>query len=352
MVCRPRAALPREGHRDPLASPPGGVTALERLRHRSCAKPHKTPCGVLQAGGLQSRAARIVAGIRPGRGALQWIGGASSSADPRGAMFSLLYGLWEYLFRKAEFRVLILGIDKACPAHHRAPHRLPALRAPHRFFFRGPRWLHSLRGVTSWHAKGHFAPARDACGARLLTDSAGLAQAGKTTLLEKIKTLYTDLEGMQPDKILPTVGLNIGRVEVLKSNLIFWDLGGQVGLRSIWDKYYEEAHAVLYVVDAAGAGRIDDAREALDRVLQSNELAGAPVLVMANKQDLPGASSRTELQDALELRKYSGRECHVQPVCAFTGEGLEDGLGWLVESMKSCPRTMLLRQKALAPPVQ
>jgi len=203
-------------------------------------------------------------------------------------MFSLLYGLWEYLFRKAEFRVLILGIDKA----------------------------------------------------------------GKTTLLEKIKTLYTDLEGMQPDKILPTVGLNIGRVEVLKSNLIFWDLGGQVGLRSIWDKYYEEAHAVLYVVDAAGAGRIDDAREALDRVLQSNELAGAPVLVMANKQDLPGASSRTELQDALELRKYSGRECHVQPVCAFTGEGLEDGLGWLVESMKSCPRTMLLRQKALAPPVQ
>ena len=39
----------------------------------------------------------------------------------------------------------------------------------------------------------------------------GPSQAGKTTLLEKIKTLYTDLEGMQPDKILPTVGLNSAR---------------------------------------------------------------------------------------------------------------------------------------------
>ena len=28
-------------------------------------------------------------------------------------MFSLLYGLWEYVFRKEELRILILGLDKA-----------------------------------------------------------------------------------------------------------------------------------------------------------------------------------------------------------------------------------------------
>lgn len=28
-------------------------------------------------------------------------------------MFSLLFGLWKYLFAKAEYHVLILGIDKA-----------------------------------------------------------------------------------------------------------------------------------------------------------------------------------------------------------------------------------------------
>ena len=33
--------------------------------------------------------------------------------------------------------------------------------------------------------------------------------------------------------------------------LIFWDLGGQAGLRSIWDKYYAESHALIFVVDSS-----------------------------------------------------------------------------------------------------
>ena len=41
------------------------------------------------------------------------------------------------------------------------------------------------------------------------------------------------------------VGLNIGRAEALGAKLVFWDLGGQVGLRTIWEKYYGEAHAVV-----------------------------------------------------------------------------------------------------------
>jgi len=38
-------------------------------------------------------------------------------------------------------------------------------------------------------------------------------------------------------------------------HLIFWDLGGQAGLRSIWDKYYAESNALIYLIDAsAGPG--------------------------------------------------------------------------------------------------
>lgn len=33
-------------------------------------------------------------------------------------MFSLLYGLWEYLSRKEEIRILILGLDKAGKKYH------------------------------------------------------------------------------------------------------------------------------------------------------------------------------------------------------------------------------------------
>jgi hypothetical protein len=35
------------------------------------------------------------------------------AAGSSSTMFSLLFGLWKYLFAKAEYHVLILGIDKA-----------------------------------------------------------------------------------------------------------------------------------------------------------------------------------------------------------------------------------------------
>ena len=63
------------------------------------------------------------------------------------------------------------------------------------------------------------------------------------------------MPGLGPGSIVPTVGLNVGRVEAHHAQLLFWDLGGQAGLRTIWDKYYAEAHALLYVVDATRPSR-------------------------------------------------------------------------------------------------
>lgn len=40
--------------------------------------------------------------------------------------------------------------------------------------------------------------------------------------------MYSNSEGLPPDRIVPTVGLNIGRVEASNAKLVFWDLGGQV----------------------------------------------------------------------------------------------------------------------------
>lgn len=37
----------------------------------------------------------------------------------------------------------------------------------------------------------------------------------------------------------------------------------QSGLRPIWEKYFEEAHAVIYVIDAASPSRFEDSKSAL-----------------------------------------------------------------------------------------
>ena len=92
----------------------------------------------------------------------------------------------------------------------------------------------------------------------------GLDGGGKTSLLERIKHDFAEdgrkaaTGGALPQlsKVNPTVGLNIGRMEMFGVNTIIWDLGGQAGLRSIWDKYYPDTHGLIWVVDLADPDRL------------------------------------------------------------------------------------------------
>jgi len=57
----------------------------------------------------------------------------------------------------------------------------------------------------------------------------GLDGAGKTTLLNA-------LSGAVGGATRPTVGLNVGRLEMGGASVMLWDLGGAVGLRTIWER--------------------------------------------------------------------------------------------------------------------
>jgi ADP-ribosylation factor related protein 1 len=77
----------------------------------------------------------------------------------------------------------------------------------------------------------------------------GLDNSGKSTYLEQVKTqLCVNYKMMNPSKITTTVGCNIGRVDIGRVRLNFWDLGGQEELQSLWDKYYAECHAIIYMI--------------------------------------------------------------------------------------------------------
>jgi ADP-ribosylation factor related protein 1 len=183
----------------------------------------------------------------------------------------------------------------------------------------------------------------------------GLDRAGKTNAVEKLKTLLTDAVGLEPSRIVPTVGLNVGRLEAFGSRLVFWDLGGAAGLRAIWDKYYSDTHAVLYLVDAANRGRLEESKAAFDRVASAPALGGAPVLIVANKQDEDGAADMAEVAALFGLTgggsgggggSGTGAPCIVQAASAHSGQGLVDGLKWLIEALKKSPRRRLVVRKA------
>merc|ERR1719476_690008 len=90
----------------------------------------------------------------------------------------------------------------------------------------------------------------------------GVDNAGKTTTLEQLKTLF-GAKGMPTDRIPPTIGLNLGRIHIDKVDAVFWDLGGHASFRSVWHNYYADVQGVLFVVDAADHGRMEEAKATL-----------------------------------------------------------------------------------------
>lgn len=57
------------------------------------------------------------------------------------------------------------------------------------------------------------------------------------------------------------MGLNIGQIDLSGIRLSFWDLGGQLELQSLWDKYYQESHGIIYVIDSNDRDRMEESKE-------------------------------------------------------------------------------------------
>lgn len=80
-----------------------------------------------------------------------------------------------------------------------------------------------------------------------------------------------------------------------------WDVGGQKSLRSYWRNYFECTDGLVWVVDCADRMRLEACRAELNILLEEERLAGATLLVLANKQDLPGALSAQEIKDVCNI---------------------------------------------------
>ncbi|KNH07430.1 ADP-ribosylation factor 1 [Perkinsela sp. CCAP 1560/4] len=151
----------------------------------------------------------------------------------------------------------------------------------------------------------------------------GLDSAGKTTILNALR--------FSPhERTIPTVGFNVESVRYKNVQFDVWDLGGQDALRPLWGHYYDDADAVIYVVDSHDKARIDEARAALMSLLCDRAPRKVPLLLFCNKQDFDDSWSVREVLDHLGLRSFVGyRDWFAQGCCASSGEGIYEGLEWL-----------------------
>ncbi|EFW14107.1 ADP-ribosylation factor protein 3 [Coccidioides posadasii str. Silveira] len=207
----------------------------------------------------------------------------------------------------------------------------------------------------------------------------GLDNAGKTTLLNQIKTLYLpspntdDPRRSDVGRTVPTVGQNVATIPLQDMYLKIWDVGGQISMRGLWQSYYTSCHAIIFVVDSADVGddadvsrlgsskasdpsahdpepadeqlkpidpagnfgRLNECRQVLESVLQHSDAIGVPILVLANKQDREDCVEVVRIKEGFVRKVFEGeegggvRDSRVLPVSALMGAGVREAVEWV-----------------------
>lgn len=155
----------------------------------------------------------------------------------------------------------------------------------------------------------------------------GLDAAGKTTFLTKLAL-------GDPRTVVPTVGFNVQRLDFRNIHFTIWDVCGQEKTRPLWVLYLDNTQAMVYIIDSNDRQRIDESIEELDKIIREPSIKGKPLLIFCNKQDLPNAMQAEEISRKISLADYK-RPFHVQPLCAISGQGVQEGLDWLANTLKS-----------------
>lgn len=150
----------------------------------------------------------------------------------------------------------------------------------------------------------------------------GLDGAGKTTILYKLKV-------GEVVNTVPTIGFNVENVKYKNIDFDVWDVGGQDKMRPLWSSFYKNAKGLVFVVDSSDSERVQEAREELEQMLNAEELQDVPLLVFANKKDLPNALRTSELSQRLGLDDMRKRRLLIQSACAMNGDGIHQGFDWL-----------------------
>ena len=70
-------------------------------------------------------------------------------------------------------------------------------------------------------------------------------------------------------------------------------------------------------------------------IFQEEELKGAILVVLANKQDIEGAMSVTEVHKALGLEALKNRTFQIFKASAIKGDGLDESMEWLSKAIQN-----------------
>ncbi|KAL3807481.1 hypothetical protein ACHAXA_011077 [Cyclostephanos tholiformis] len=112
------------------------------------------------------------------------------------------------------------------------------------------------------------------------------------------------------DRIRPTLGQNLAKLDLCGCKCSLFDLSGAEKMRPMWERYYQDADAIIYVVDGAETSfsKLYQSRLAFERMCQNEAVrerarSGLPVMVFVNRLDAAYAEYEAGMEMAMGSRK-------------------------------------------------
>jgi ADP-ribosylation factor-like protein 6 len=160
----------------------------------------------------------------------------------------------------------------------------------------------------------------------------GLDNSGKTTLISHLK----DEGNTQSFDVVPTVGFTVEKFKKGKLDFTIFDMSGQSTYRGLWESYYADTDAIIWVLDCSDKLRMSIAKHELGVLLGHRDLAerSFPLLFFANKMDSHCALSPVECMQLLALEEIQNKPWHITGSNAISGEGVDDGIQWLGDTLE------------------
>ncbi|XP_041052084.1 ADP-ribosylation factor-like protein 6 [Carcharodon carcharias] len=136
----------------------------------------------------------------------------------------------------------------------------------------------------------------------------GLDNSGKSTIINRLKPASA-----QAEELFPTIGFSVEKFSTSRLSFTVFDMSGQGRYRSLWENYYKDAHAIIFVIDCGDKLRIIVAKQELDTILIHPDVKHrpTPILFFANKMDLSDALSSVMVSQMLELNNIKDRPWHI-----------------------------------------
>jgi GTPase SAR1 family protein len=155
----------------------------------------------------------------------------------------------------------------------------------------------------------------------------GLPNAGKTTMLFQMRIGETKFSTLQD-------GTQITIKKEQNLTITAYPISSDGDTSPLLQDIFKSAHALMFVCDSADIEQLKKVKGELHRLLKITQTREVPLLVCANKADLPGALDDKQCADELGLHDIRNRFWKVQQTCATSGDGVYEGMLWIADEIK------------------